>query len=112
MSWGEADSSHVRSAAKHKAWVPLCEGAGLVLHGGGREGAGWRALARPRKMASPVLTGDHVRSQVRLRGHRGRELRVYSGNRSPSICLFRLRTRSTTKLAQKQIYWGLGGRCL
>ena len=47
MSWGEADSSHVRSAAKHKAWVPLCEGAGLVLHGGEGRGQGGEHLPGP-----------------------------------------------------------------
>ena len=47
MSWGEADSSPVRSAAKHKAWVPLCEGAGLVLHGGKRGGWGRGAKGLP-----------------------------------------------------------------
>lgn len=115
MSWGEADSSHVRSAAKHKAWVPLCEGAGLVLRGG--KGGGWgrgaEGLPCPGRWPA-LLTGDDVRSQVRLRDHRGyiSELRVYSGNRSPSICLFRLSPRSMTKLAHKEIYWGLGGRCL
>lgn len=93
----------MRSAAKHKAWVPLCEAAGLVLRGGkGGGGGGVQGLALPRKMAA-LLTGDDVRSQVRLRDHRGifPRLRVYSGNRSPSICLFRLSPRSMTKLAHK-----------
>ena len=64
-------------------------------------GAGCGGLALPQKMACPVLTGDDVRSQVRLRGHRGHELRVYSGNKSPSICLFGLSPRRMTKLAHK-----------
>ena len=115
MSWGGADASSVMSAAEHKAWVPMCEDTGSVLLGGGGwQGAGWKGLSQPQKMAIPVLRGRTCEVPAGLRGQRGHEQRVVIWRQESLHLSFQTKPQEHGKIStiNRSIGGWEGGRCL